>query len=266
MLTDNHTHTCFSGDSDAPVRAQIEAAITAGLSGITFTDHLDPDFPLDKDLFMFDIDRYFREITPLKEEYQGQIDVGIGVEIGMRLDQEKLLNELASSYPFDTVIGSIHVVENFDPYYPEYWKKYGLRDGLALFFKTTRECVEMFDFYDSLGHIDYIFRYAPDKGAGYSAEDFSEEIDNILLTLIEKDKALEINTAGWKYGLGVPHPCPYVLKRYHALGGRKITIGSDAHKPEHIAYDFEKLKGYLAECGFSEYVRYVGRKENIISL
>ncbi len=265
MLTDNHTHTHFSTDSEASVREQIEAAIKSGLSGITITDHLDPEFPLDASMFMFDIDEYFKEISPLKDEYKGQINVLIGVEIGMRTDQEKLLNKLAASYPFDTVIGSIHVVENFDPYYPEYWNKYGVKEGLNLFFETTKRCVEMYDFYDSLGHIDYIFRYAPDKGAGFSAKDFPV-IDDILRTLIDKDKALEINTAGLKYGLAEPHPCSYVLKRYHELGGRKITIGSDGHKPEHIAYGFETLKGYLNGCGFSEYVRYVGRKENIIRL
>lgn len=265
-LTDNHTHTCFSGDSEAPVRLQIEAAISAGLSGITFTDHLDPDFPPDHDLFMFDIDRYFKELTPLRERYQSQIDIRIGVEIGMRPDQKELLPRLADAYPFDVVIGSIHVVDLYDPYYPQYWRDYGTEKGLRRFFEATNECVNMFDFYDTLGHIDYIFRYMPKDGPQMRAQDFAPLIDEILLTLIRKGKALEINTAGWKYGLPYPHPCPDILKRYYELGGRRLTLGSDGHKPEHLAYDFEKVPAYLKECGFSEYSRYIGRKEKIIQL
>jgi histidinol-phosphatase (PHP family) len=262
-LTDNHTHTCFSGDSDAPVRGQIEAAIKAGLSGITFTDHLDPDFPLDRDLFMFDVDAYFRELRPLQAEYKAQIDVRIGAEIGMRPDQAALLPALAAAYPFDVVIGSIHVVDLYDPYYPEYWKDYGTEKGLRRFFEVTKECVDLFDFYDTLGHIDYIFRYMPKDGPQLCAGDFAPLIDDILRTLIKKGKALEVNTAGWKYGLPEPHPCSDILKRYHELGGRKLTLGSDGHQPAHLAYDFDRVAGYLKSCGFTAYSRYIGREEKL---
>ncbi len=45
--------------------------------------------------------------------------------------------------------------------------------------------------------------------------------------------------AGIKYGLGFAHPHPSVLRRYKELGGEIITVGSDAHKAEHIGYEFE---------------------------
>ncbi len=265
-LTDNHTHTYYSTDSQAPVRAQIEAAIAAGLSGITFTDHLDPEFPLDDSMFMFDIDAYFKELLPLKEEYKEQIQVLIGAEIGMRPNQKELLPKLAASHPFDVVIGSIHVVDGYDPYYPEYWRDYGTKKGLERFFEVTRECVRMYDFFDTLGHIDYIFRYMPKEGPQMHPIDFIPLIDDILTELIRKGKALEVNTAGWKYGMPYPHPCPEILKRYCALGGKRLTLGSDGHKPEHLAYDFSRIPAYLKNCGFTAYSRYVGRKEEEITI
>ena len=62
-----------------------------------------------------------------------------------------------------------------------------------------------------------------------------------------------MNTAGFKYGLGHPNPCEKVLKRYRQLGGEKITIGSDGHRPEHIAYDFGRLQDLLKHIGFQYY-------------
>ena len=69
-----------------------------------------------------------------------------------------------------------------------------------------------------------------------------------------------------KYGLKHPNPEESVLKRYRELGGERITIGSDAHQPEHIAYDFAKAEAILKELGFQSYCIFHGRKPNIIPL
>ena len=61
MLWDTHMHTHFSGDSDADPRQMIAAAEGAGLAGLCFTDHLDYDYPDDKDLFLLDFDSYIKE-------------------------------------------------------------------------------------------------------------------------------------------------------------------------------------------------------------
>ena len=85
-------------------------------------------------------------------------------------------------------------------------------------------------------------------------------MDEILKTLVEQGKGLELNTAGLKYGLPFAHPHPDILKRYRELGGEIITIGADGHKPEHIAYDFEKVNAILRECGFTYYAEFRKRK------
>ena len=84
--------------------------------------------------------------------------------------------------------------------------------------------------------------------------------------LIRHEKCLEVNTAGLKYGLGHPNPEESVLRRYRELGGTLITIGSDAHRPEHIAYDFEKAEDILRSLGFQSYTIFRQRKPVQISL
>ncbi len=91
-------------------------------------------------------------------------------------------------------------------------------------------------------------------------ENFAE-IDAILKKLIAEGKGLEMNLAGIKYGLPFPHPHPDVLKRYRELGGEIITIGADAHKPAHIAYEFAKAEGNSGKsCGFRYYTEFLEAK------
>ena len=79
-------------------------------------------------------------------------------------------------------------------------------------------------------------------------------------------KVLEINTGGYKAGLGVPNPTPDVIRRYRELGGEKITFGADAHKPEHIAFHFADAAAIAQEAGFRYYVRFKEKKPEYLPI
>ena len=91
-------------------------------------------------------------------------------------------------------------------------------------------------------------------------------IDPVLHCLIEHGKCLEVNTAGLKYGLGETNPAKDVLRRYRELGGELLTIGSDAHAPEHIAYDFPVVCEMLHALGFRYYAVFSQRKREMLRL
>ena len=91
-------------------------------------------------------------------------------------------------------------------------------------------------------------------------------IDEILRILIQSGRGIEINTAGLKYGLGHPNPHERILKRYRELGGELLSVGSDAHRPEHLAYEFDKVPELLLSCGFRYYTEYRQRKPEQITL
>jgi histidinol-phosphatase (PHP family) len=114
--------------------------------------------------------------------------------------------------------------------------------------------------FDVYGHIDYVVRYGPNKNRFYTYEKYSDVIDEILRTLIARGKGIELNTAGFKYGLGHPNPTEEILARYRELGGEILTIGSDAHAPEQIAYDFAKVTEILRQAGFRFYTVFTARK------
>ena len=261
---DYHMHTGFSSDSEAPVRSMLDASIERGLASVCITDHLDLDYPADKELgpepFRLDLDKYFSDLTRIREEYNGKLDVRIGVEIGMQPHLGETYRYLAESYPFDFIIGSLHLVHGMDPYYGKIFEGKTDREVYREAFRETLTCLDRVSSFDVLGHLDYVVRYGRHQAQEYSYREFSDEIDEILRKVIRSGKGLEMNMGGVKYGLGFANPHPDVLKRYRELGGEIITVGADAHRPEHVAFDFEEAGEILKSCGFHYYAEFNGRK------
>ena len=264
MKADYHLHTNFSTDSDMHPEELVKTAIALGLKNICITDHQDLDFP--EPGFCIDFERYFKELPKIQEKYKDQINVRIGVELGLQPHLGSQLQEIVERYPFDFVLGSVHVLDGVDPHCGGYFAKRTDEDGFQEAFQRTLENIQAIKCFDVLGHMDYVVRYAHEKEKHYSYARYADEIDAILKYLIADGKGLEVNTAGLKYGLSFMHPQVDVLKRYRELGGEIITIGSDGHRPEHVAYDFAKVKPVLQECGFKYYTEFEQRKPYFCAL
>lgn len=266
MLWDTHMHSQYSGDSDAAQDVMINAAIEMGLAGICFTDHLDIDYPEQPDLFLLDLPNYTASVLAQREQYQNRLDIRLGIELGLQPHLAALHTDILSQYPFDFVIGSSHVVHGFDPYFSKFYEGRLEEVCYREYFESILENIRAFDGFDVYGHIDYVVRYGPNRNEQYTYAKYSDVIDEILKLLIEKGKGIEINTGGFKYGLGHPNPTEEIIERYHELGGEIITIGADAHAPEHVAYDFAKVPEILKKAGFRYFTVYKERKPDFIKL
>lgn len=270
IQADMHMHTWFSTDSEACPCDMADEAVRKGLKTICFTDHFDKDDLEWGEEGIFDVDAYFVEMQNLQEEYAGKLNIRIGIELGLRTYLKDYYEELTKKYPFDFVIGSVHNVPYkkdaegnilyTDPAAEKLFTDRTDKEAYRLMMETTLENVRTSDCFQTLGHLDYVVRYGKSREKEYSYTDYADIIDEILKLLIEKEKGLEVNSAGLKYGLPFAHPHPDVLKRYRELGGEIITIGADAHKPEHIAYDFAKAEEILKSCGFKYYTEFFEQK------
>lgn len=260
MITkDFHLHCRFSTDSEAEPEAMCEAALARGLTEICFTDHMDLGFE-DPSWFRFDPEAYFRELGAVKRAYEGRLKVRIGVELGLVPDDPALAREaeaLARGWPWEFIIGSTHLipiridgqsccVDPADPTQAERsWYRFGsVKELLSVYYETVLKNLEQFDCFDTLGHIDYMSRYVPKELGPYRYEDHEAQIDAILQTAIRKGVAVEINTGGLYKGAGKTNPEARILRRYLALGGKKLSCGSDAHRPAHVGFGFETLSDY----------------------
>lgn len=263
IRADYHMHTHHSTDSEADMRAMVEAAVSAGLNKICFTEHQDHGYPYSSEFpegsWMLNVDSYLYELLGLREEYRDRIEIGFGIEIGMQKNVFRDNAITAKSHEFDFIIGSIHCVDGFDTYDHKYFDNKTDHEAMERYFESQLENIKLFNNFDVLGHMDYIVRTVPCGEKGYSPAVFSSYIDKILEFLIENEKGIEINTSALRKGFSNPNPHKDIVKRYRELGGEIITIGSDAHKPEDIASGFDIAEDILKEAGFKYYSTFENR-------
>lgn len=266
---DFHLHTSFSSDSEAPMASMIEQGISAGLSYLCITEHMDKDYvrraPMDPD-FEVDTDAYYATYQALRTRYEGQIEVLFGIELGLQPHVADFYRKYIVDYPFDFILGSSHLCHRKDPYFPDFYEGRPEEEAYREYFESILENIYSFDGFDVYGHLDYAVRYGPNQDRFYSYEKYAELLDSILHELIKRGKGIEINTGGFRYGLAHPNPTEDILRRYLALNGEIITIGSDAHRPEHIAYEFDRVSSILKECGFKYYTIFKNRTAEFVKL
>ncbi|WP_418745857.1 histidinol-phosphatase HisJ family protein [Frisingicoccus sp.] len=290
ITSDIHMHSSFSSDSESPMESMIQGAAARGLKTICFTEHLDYEYPSADGTVLFEVDMaaYEKKLFELKNKYKNDIEVLFGIEFGLLPHLADRYAAVADAHDFDFIIGSSHLIPapwykkdleyirehgsapkdmiHGDPYETEFWEGRTVEDICDKYFQTIVNNIAAYQNFDTYAHIDYLIRYAPKKNKGYTYEKHAAVLDKALNTIIEHDLALEVNTAGYKYGLGQPNPQADILKRYLELGGEKITIGADAHKPEHIAYDFKKAEELLKTLGFKYYTVFKKRQPVMLPL
>ena len=271
IKADIHTHTSFSGDSDEPMENQIKSAISKGLDYLCFTEHMDIDYPSSPsepdNIFILDTDAYFCKFKDLKRQYANQkIELLFGVELGLQPHLAKTHEEFIKKYDFDYVIGSEHVTNKKDPYYPSFYEGRPEYEAYCEYFEDIIRNLNIFSAFDSFGHLDYVVRYGPNKNKDYSYTKYGDYIDEILRIIIDKGIALEVNSGGYKYGLGCPNPSKEIILRYKELGGEMITIGSDAHDTSRIAGDFNQIENLLKDCNYKFYTVFQKRKPIFLPL
>ena len=253
IKTDCHTHTIYSFDGKNTMAEMVERAVLFGLTDIAVTDHADLH-PVYEAKFHADFNEVKREADGLKKLYSDRINIIFGVEVGLGMIYKSKIDALLDSCEFEFVIGSAHDLDFEDIYSKEFYLKHDKRAAYEKFYKHTLECIKSTKGVDVLGHIDYIERYVKQYG-GYDGsfcyDDHSELLDEIFRYIIGEGIGIEINTSGFKYGLGHVHPDSRFVKRYKQLGGEIVTIGSDAHDITQIGAHFERAESALREAGFT---------------
>ncbi|SEG11652.1 histidinol-phosphatase (PHP family) [Caloramator fervidus] len=230
-MFDCHVHTKFSSDSNMRLEDVLKRIKYDGF-GVIVTEHMDLKYP-DEGKFQFDTKEYFREYETYRSD-----KILLGIELGLRLDCIAENKKIIEENPFDYVIGSIHVVKGIDIFRDCFYENKSKKEAYEEYLSYIYSCIKDSDFFDSLGHIDYITRYSiyDDKELYY--EDFSDLIDEILKILSSKGKAIELNTRRLDNRVAADNMLK-ILKRFKELGGEFVTLGSDAHDIDSIGRHFK---------------------------
>lgn len=262
MKFDLHTHHERCGHARGNIRDYIEAAIASGLQVIGISDH-SPYFGHKEDQYLpkvamakSDFTNYISEVLKLKAEYEGKIEVLLGVESDFFPDQAELYRQMFEPYPFDYIIGSVHLIQGVSIFNKNRWKsldQVGKIRAKEVYYQTIQQSARS-GMFQILGHIDAMKGFYP----AFSQLP-TKLVDQSLQIIGEEKIAIEINTSGKTKDCGGWYPSDEILERalFHQV---PVTFGSDAHDPERVGDEWELVQKKLRELGFKEWV-YFRKKE-----
>ena len=266
-LPDSHIHTKYSFDSELEPVCHVEDAIRLGLCSITFTDHVDivtEGMVLDEGntcetwndgtvLGSIDAARSLNGAHP-------ELEVLAGVELGQAAFPEARAQaeHVLSLADLDFVLGSMHLMHcGTDYYYVDYTlPENDPYEIYACYLDDIYELVRWGKI-DCLAHLTYPLRYIiGQSGVDFDDRRFDGNYDRILRLLADDGKALEINTSGARRANGFMLPDTRLVARFRELGGKYITLGSDAHHKGHLGAGLETGAKMAKEAGFDSVVFY----------
>ena len=249
---DAHLHTDLSPDSDVAIDVYAAAALERGIAELAITDHVDfePGAPAFGYTTFADRERVVRQAA---ERWGPQgVAIRFGVELTYDRSWESDIREHLARYRYDFTIGSVHdrVSSPYSPGRVQGWVEgRSLREIVAPSFDEVRAAAQS-GLFDALGHLDIVKRYLHPFVSKDDLAGSAELYEPILQALIESCTALEINTSGLRHAVGETYPSAGVIARFQELGGRAVTVGSDAHRADHFGWALADGYRYAAAGGF----------------
>ena len=266
FLSDYHSHSLVSFDGKFPMIDMAQAAVAGGLNELCITDHCDfldengvpvRTYDWDKALAEYDAADGFHSRTGFS--------LRLGLELGMPYLDPAVAERICAQPRLDFVLGSVHNQSpergGVDFYYADYSTAAACREALDDYFASLALLAET-DFYDVLAHIIYPLRYMKPADGPVTLEGYEDRLDALLRTAIGRGRGMEVNT--W-CGRTLEDWMP-LLKRYRALRGEIVTVGSDAHAPDNVGKGVPQAFELLREAGFRYVTVFRRRKPEFVPI
>jgi histidinol-phosphatase (PHP family) len=235
---DAHLHTTLSPDADVPIDVYASFAVERGIRELAITDHVDFD-PRAPAYAFASFSTRERDVRDAAERWAATgLAIRFGVEVTYERRYEAEIRGWLLHHPHDFTIGSVHIGHD-SPYRADRVAAFAtgrpLRDVVEPYFDEVLAAAGS-GMFDALGHLDFVKRYLAPHVRPADLEAAIDLYDPILRALVDGGTALEVNVSGLRQLPRETYPSAAVVARYRELGGRHVTIGSDAHRSEWFAY------------------------------
>jgi histidinol-phosphatase (PHP family) len=260
-----------SFDGQSTVKELCEDAITKSISIITITDHMEvPEISLGAKSqygnMMEQIANSVADVEECQSVYKDNLTLLKGIELGEPMHNPKMAEKALQIADFDFVLASVHNLKDEEDFYFIDYSSVDVNKLLARYFDELLDTAQNADF-DSLAHLTYPLRYIAERtNISVNLNQFSDVIDNIFKALIDREKALEVNTSGLFKKIKATLPDINLVKRFKELGGKYVTIGSDAHNAMDLAKGIEQGIELVRTCGFEHYTIFENRQPRMIEI
>lgn len=266
LIIDSHIHSTLSPDGHDTPEVMAARACELGIQHFTLTDHIENE-KLDSWHYAEAMAQSRETYLKLKAEYEGRMNVYFGAELGQPLYDLKQAEDILAAYDYDFVLGSQHRTKSYarvDKLPDSEEVRYRYMDE---YFEEELALAEWGKFC-SLSHLTFPLRFISGDFGGHEVDmsRYAAIIDKILETIIRKGIALEVNSSGIRKGLHVPMPSAEYVSRYRKLGGRMITIGSDAHRVEDVGADIPECLDMLKDIGYNEVCVFIKKEPKFIKI
>ena len=255
----------FCEHATGRLREVLEAAIAAGYHTFGVSEHA----PRSERRFLYDSEKekgftvgrlqrdfeaYAEAVHELSEQFAGMLVVLRGFEAEVVPAQgyrEEMLG-YNQRFGFDYMVGAVHYVDeiSIDSERAEFERALEACGGLEAlavrYYETVAEMVAALK-PDVVGHLDLIRKNA---GPDFSLDTpkIRHAADHALEAVREHASILDLNTAGYRKGLGSPYPAPWLVERASQMG-IPFCFGDDSHGPSQVGADMDEARQYLLENG-----------------
>lgn len=262
MRTDYHLHSAYSIDSEMSMEALCEAAIAAGLSEICLTEHTDFGAPNPLSDVALRTEEWLADIERMRGLYPS-LTIRAGIEVGDNPACRERIKAWHAALPLDFLLLSLHLVDNLDPYLPEYFEGRSQDAAYRAYVEAKLESILAWEpeEFDSMAHLGFCAKFAPypPKQRPLRYRHAPDHFDALFARLAQGGKAMEINTSG-RRTMGEFIPDRELIERFVACGGEFVTLGSDAHFPEHVGNWIDEARMLAKACGVRYAVTYERRR------
>lgn len=272
-MFDTHVHTNNSHDCKQTIDELCQSTINKGVRVISLTDHIDV-FAYTEEHNSSVICGSAADAEYAVKTYGDKLKIFKGTEVGMYHYDAAMSNKICNLVDLDIVLGSVH------SFMMDGKKIHFSRDIISEDVAPIANLIAQMDQYfdemlitaetadiDVLCHLTYPMRYINGRyNRNLELNIYADKITHILKTLIERQIALEVNTARVGTDFDYTAPTFDIIKEYYNLGGKMITLASDAHTPQRVAYGFDYVKKELKSIGFDKYFYFEKRKPQSVKL
>lgn len=260
---DYHMHTCFSADGTDTPEAMCRRAVELGLPEIGFSEHWDVG-PHEEQPRFFRPEPWYAEIERLRGLFAGRLSIRAGIEVAEPHLYPRQTAEVLARAPFDYVLGSVHYVGPDLMFDENYFHQHSADEVYSAYFDEVETMLRSADL-DVVSHLDVPARTGKPI-LGYDPARYEEQIRRILELVIQRGLALDVNAAGLRKPARNLMPDPLILQWYAEMGGRRLTLGSDAHNAGHLGLGLETALEALRAAGLARVTQFDRRQARPVNL
>ena len=267
---DFHVHESHSSDAPgATVEKHCRMAERRGIDEVCFTTHLilagpDVEHGISPEL----IPEYLEEIHVAREATA--VELRTGLEIDWFPEEERRIEAILDEHPLDYVLGSMHYVRGVDigsrRCSPDFFRGRRIEDALGVYYEEWGKAVES-GLFDVMAHPDYFRKYLGlSHPTPIAWEDYGATVYGAIDSLKDFDVGVEVNSSGYRHGIGDVYPIRGFLEAAYEVGVDKVVVGSDCHTIEDLGVNTVKAVGRLEEAGYDHLCVFEGRRNRKIDI